>query len=122
MEIERITRRNNHRNTVTSENDLDHRQAISFYFGKHHSIFPDTRLKSASGALSWLLGFLAAPIVFDIVLRYVYKTDIFVVLAEGQAGWQKYVIADVVAFFVVIFFVTLSMAGARHAYGMVRGK
>jgi hypothetical protein len=62
-----------------------------------------------------LLGFLVAPIVYDTVLRYVYATDIFTVLLQGPLGWQKYIIADVITWIVVLLFVSMTAAGARRA-------
>ncbi len=61
------------------------------------------------------LGFLVAPIVYDMILRYVYGTDIFTVLLQGPVGWQHYIIADVIAWIVVLLFVSLAGVGARRA-------
>jgi len=71
---------------------------------------------------SSFLGFLLAPFVYDTTLRYVYGTDIFTVLLQGPVGWQKYIIADVVTWIVVLLFVSATMAGARHAVHVVGGR
>ncbi len=69
---------------------------------------------------SQLLGFVLAPFVYDTVLRYVYGTDIFTVLLQGPAGWQKYIIADVITWIFVLLFVSMTMAGAKKAVHAVK--
>jgi len=71
---------------------------------------------------SSILGFVLAPFVYDTILRYVYGTDIFTVLLEGPVGWQKYLIADIITWIFVLLFVSVTMAGARHAVHVIEGR